>query len=480
VNFHSYEFALFFAIVYAAYLSLSHRWQNRLLLAASYLFYSFWDPRFLGLILLSTATDFFCGRAMTAHSKGSVARRRFLLLSLGVNLSVLFFFKYFNFFLDNLNGLAGLFGLGLHLPTWRIILPVGISFYTFQSLSYTIDVYRGQMEPVESFPDYALYVAFFPQLVAGPIERATRLLPQIAAPRTLPSGYLAEGTFLIFWGLFKKIFIADNLAALLAYVGDPAGAGGGAGGMVLATTYAFMFQLYADFSAYSDIARGTARLMGFDIMVNFRSPLFAPNIQETWNRWHISLTSWIRDYLYFPLALSKWGRVRLDVRVVVILTFLIMGLWHGAAWGFVLWGGFNGLLLAGYGTISPALRRWKKRIDAPEPVQRLGFAASVVLTFHCMVLGALLFRGESLGQIGEWLRLLFTDFGWTAWTSQILLRSFAYAAPLLVVDLILYRHENVTGLFQFPRPMRYAFLYLALFLMVVFHAPASNFIYFQF
>jgi alginate O-acetyltransferase complex protein AlgI len=357
---------------------------------------------------------------------------------------------------------------------------VGISFYTFQSLSYTIDIYRGRMEPVDRFEDYALYVAFFPQLVAGPIERATRLLPQIAAPRTLPPGYLSEGAFLIFWGLFKKIFIADNLAALLAYVGDPADAGAGAGGMVLATTYAFTFQLYADFSAYSDIARGTARLMGFDIMVNFRSPLFAPNIQETWNRWHISLTSWIRDYIYYPLALTRMGRRHPDVRAVAILTFLVMGLWHGAAWGYILWGGYNGLLLAGYGTISPFLRRRKKRMAAPEPVRRAGFGLSVFLTFHCMVLGALLFRGESLGQIGAWLRLLAFDFGWTPWTTRVLVRSFAYAAPLLAADLILYRHEDVTRLFGFPRPLRYAFLYLALFLMVVFHAPASHFVYFQF
>ncbi|GBC60623.1 MBOAT family protein [Desulfonema ishimotonii] len=480
MNFNSFEFGLFFLIVYALYLSLGHRWQNRLLLAASYIFYSFWDWRFLGLILFSTATDFLCALGIGINPDRQYMRKRFLWLSVGVNLSVLFFFKYFNFFIDNFVALFSLFGVSLHLPTWRIVLPVGISFYTFQTLSYTIDVYRRQVEPTRRFGDYALYVAFFPQLVAGPIERAKNLLPQILTPRHLNKGDLSEGLFLIYWGLFKKIFIADNIGGLLAFSDHLPVQGEPTGGVVLVSTYAFMFQLYCDFSAYSDIARGAARLLGFDIMVNFRAPLFAPNIQETWNRWHISLTSWIRDYLYFPIALTRIGKKHMDVRLVVILTFLIMGLWHGASWNYVLWGGYNGLILAAYAVIAPRLKRWRRGIPKNAFRNRVWYVLSVLLTFHVAIFGVLFFRATSLAQIGHWLHSLFTDFAITPQAVGLFIQMMGYALPLLILDVLIYRNEDIRRLFRYPVWLRYGFLYLTFYLMAVHHAITGNFIYFQF
>lgn len=476
MNFNSFEFGAFFIAVWLIYLVLPHRLQNWLLLGASYLFYSFWDWRFLLLILVSTSVDYFCG--LNIHRNPLPSRRKlFLGISIGVNLTLLLFFKYFNFFLGNFLFLFNQFGVSLHAPAWKIILPVGISFYTFQTMSYSIDVYRKQLKPATNFFDYALFVSFFPQLVAGPIERAKNLLPQILNPRRLDPEKLTEGLFLIYWGLFKKIFIADNLGSFLAYFAKNPGVYQD-GGFVWASTFTFLFQLYCDFSAYSDIARGTARLLGFELMVNFRSPFFASNIQETWNRWHISLTTWIRDYLYFPLAKTKLFGKYPDARLVVLITFLIMGLWHGAAWNFVIWGVYNGLILVGYSLFARKIRKY--RTPKPAPVAAFLRISSVFLTLNFAAFGLLFFRATSFVEIALWLRALFTNFQLNSLTLELFTRSFLYAMPMFFIDGILFRDENLDRLLKAPVLARCVFLYLTFYLMVVFRAQGSTFIYFQF
>lgn len=480
MNFHTWTFAVFFLIVYVMYSFLRCKWQNRLLLAASYLFYGFWDWRFLFLLLTSTITDYICGRAMGA-SQSLKTRKRWLFLSLTVNLGLLGFFKYLLFLCDNIAGLLSFFGIILPTPSWNIILPVGISFYTFQTLSYTIDVYRSQIKPVRNFWDYALFVSFFPQLLAGPIERARSLLPQIQSPRTITSQRLSEGFFLIYWGFFKKIFIADNLGTFLHLYGNPSllEQSGAGGGMILITGYAFLFQLYCDFSAYSDIARGLAMVMGFELMENFKSPLFASNVQEVWARWHISLTTWIRDYVYYPLALKRFGKIHINDKALILIVFLIIGLWHGASWNFVLWGGFHGALLAAYAYLKPKLAPLRRRQEGWTPV--VYRALSVFITFHLGVLGALLFRAENAGQILLWSSQLFGGFSMTWNQVELLGKIFLAASPMLIYDLVWYYRPDFSRLMQTPAVLRYAFLYITFYLVSVYGSPApTTYIYFQF
>jgi len=479
MNFNSFQYGIFFILVFVFYVSIKFKWQNRLLLIASYVFYSFWDWRFLGLIFISTLTDYLCALKIS-ESKSLTIRKRYLSISIVTNLSILAFFKYFNFFLDNLISLVSLSGVQLSAPTLNIILPVGISFYTFQTMSYTIDVYRKQLHPTRDFFNYALYVSFFPQLVAGPIERAKNLLPQIERPRSIDFDTISEGLLLIYWGLFKKIFIADNMGTFLQLAGSAISADGstGDGGLILTSTYAFMFQLYCDFSAYSDIARGSAKLLGFDIMVNFRAPLFSRNIQELWNRWHISLTSWIRDYLYYPLATTKFFHRNLNVNVVVILTFLIMGLWHGASWNYVVWGGYNGLILVLYTIFVRKTKKFRKR-KSPL-VSNIIHLFSIFITFHAAAFGVLFFRATSMHQIIWWVYHLFASFSFSPVAIDMLLKVIIYVSPLLVVDLFLFKKDELNQLFRYPILVRYGFLYITFFLMVVFRAHSSNFIYFQF
>ena len=431
------------------------------------------------LIFVSTATDFFCGLKIFDQENQN-KRRLFLFVSVFVNLSILGFFKYFNFFVDSLSSFSMWAGFNLSVPTFRILLPVGISFYTFQTLSYTIDVYRKKIKPANNFFDYALFVSFFPQLVMGPIERAKNLLPQIQQPRTFNTEKINEGFLLIYWGLFKKVFIADNIALFLSYFGNPVSADGSAGdgGLVLAASYAFLIQLYCDFSAYSDIARGTAMVMGFDITVNFRSPLLASNILELWERWHISLTTWIRDYLYYPLSKVKVGKKHLSPLLLFLLTFLIMGLWHGASWNFILWGLYNGLVLLIYGAYSQN----KRRFNRPKQtfVRKLIVIFSILLTFNVASLGMIFFRANSLYEIGHWIYHLFANFSFSPEMVELIGKVFIYSLPLIIVDKFLYNDEKLLRLAKYPPLLKYGFLYITFFLMVVYHADATNFIYYQF
>lgn len=348
--FNSLDFAVFLPLVFALFWALPARrtdLRNGLLLLASYVFYGWWDVRFLGLIAFSTLLDYFLSKGM-ADSSDERHRRWLLWTSLAVNLGLLGFFKYFNFFLDQLNGAFSLFGMPVTAERLDIILPVGISFYTFQTLSYSIDVYRGDLKASRDPVAFAAFVSFFPQLVAGPIERASNLLPQFATPRVFSRSAAVDGSRQILWGFFKKLVIADNCAEQVdrIFAGHEAAS---ASTLVLGAVF-FAFQIYGDFSGYSDIAIGVARLFGFSLMRNFAFPYFSRDIAEFWRRWHISLSTWFRDYLYVPLGGSRGGTA-MRVRNTFII-FLVSGFWHGANWTFVVWGALNALyflplLLAG-------------------------------------------------------------------------------------------------------------------------------------
>jgi D-alanyl-lipoteichoic acid acyltransferase DltB (MBOAT superfamily) len=346
VIFHSLDFLIFFLVAVAVYWALPRRWQNLWLLLTSYFFYGYVHPWFLGLIAFSTTVDWWAARRMEADP----ARRRwYLWISIASNMGMLGFFKYFNFFAASLSPLLATLGLSSTVPVVNVLLPVGISFFTFQALSYTIDVYRGQLRARQSLVDVATFVALFPQLVAGPIERASTLLPQVEATRSFSMDAARTGLLLMAWGYFKKLVVADS-AGVVANKIFSIDAPGFA--MLWAGVFAFGLQIYADFSAYSDIARGTARWLGFELMVNFDQPYFARGPRDFWKRWHISLSTWFRDYVYIPLGGSRQGLPRELGNV--LLTFLLSGLWHGASWNFVMWGGYHGVLLI----LSRLATRW--------------------------------------------------------------------------------------------------------------------------
>ncbi|MCB0064655.1 MAG: MBOAT family protein, partial [Caldilineaceae bacterium] len=338
--FNSLQFIIFFPAVVTIYFLLPHRYRWLLLLAASYYFYAAWQIEYTLLIFISTAVDYAMAHLM-AQSEKLWHRRAYLGVSLLVNLGLLFGFKYFNFFNESVRATLNLFNIFYNVPAFQVLLPVGISFYTFQTLSYTIDVYRGKLAPERHFGRFALYVAFFPQLVAGPIERATHLLPQFHQPMTFNQTRIASGLRLLLWGMFKKVVIADRLALYVNQVYDHPGDHGAL--TLLIASYFFAFQIYCDFSGYSDIAIGAARVMGFDLMENFRQPYMARSIAGFWRRWHISLSTWFRDYLYIPLGGNRVARWRWYSNL--FLVFLVSGLWHGAAWHFVIWGALHGLLV---------------------------------------------------------------------------------------------------------------------------------------
>jgi len=467
--FNSLHFAVFFLIVLTAYRLLPHRGQNWLLLGASYYFYAAWDWRFLGLLIASTLVDFFCALAI-AGSDDARRRRVLLTLSLGFNLSLLGFFKYFNFFADSLHGLFALAGWQLDFFTLKVLLPIGISFYTFMTMSYVIDVYRREIEPTRNLLDFGVFIAFFPHLVAGPILRASKLLPQIARPRTVTRAQIAEGLWLIAWGFFKKVFVADNLGHLTDTIFLPGH--GVTGPDVLLGVYAFAFQIYGDFSGYSDIARGTSKLMGIDLTVNFLFPYFVTSPQAFWRNWHISLSTWLRDYLYIPLGGNRGSAWQ--TRRNLMITMVLGGLWHGAAWPFVIWGAYQGALLIAYRQLNA---------DTPRPnASWIRTAIAWLVMFHLTCLGWLIFRAKSTSQIGELLAAL--PVGWSlqapAWHTYGPTLLF-YLIPLLVIHGIEARREDLNAVPRLPLVARYAiYCGIAFFVLLFGDFGGAQFIYFQF
>ena len=380
--FNSLPFLIFFPCVLVLYYALPFRLRKYMLLIASYYFYMCWKPEFIVLILLSTLVDYFCGLGMVRYPE----RKKWLLaVSLAMNLGLLFFFKYLNFFGGTLTALCRAVSIPFSAPALNIILPVGISFYTFQTLSYTLDVYRGKLEPERDFVTFALFVSFFPQLVAGPIEKATDLLPQLKEEHPFTYENAAWGAKLMVWGFFKKMVVADQLAVLIV---DPVyqNLGKYEGGALVLATCAFAFQVYCDFGGYSDIARGAARMMGVNLMVNFKSPyFFSHSIGNYWQRNHISLSRWFTEYVYIPLGGSRKGRVKQYWFTTV--TFFLSGLWHGAEWSFVVWG----LLQAVYLNLERAFHRGKEPPKSP-PLHLL----AIVTTFALSCFSLIFFRAANI------------------------------------------------------------------------------------
>ncbi len=472
--FNSLQFFIFFVIVYSLYLILNHKWQNRLLLVASYIFYGAWDWRFLTLLWFSTLMDFFLARRIEG-AFSQTTKRRWLICSVVLNLGILGIFKYFNFFVDSLQCLLSYFHIHLSPATLHIVLPVGISFYTFQSLSYTIDVYYGKIKATRYLSDFALYVAFFPQLVAGPIERATHLLPQVSSPRRVTLEGFYQGCFLAFWGFFEKVFVADNLAKIVDPVFTNSSAANGL--EVLTALYAFAFQIFCDFDGYSNIARGVAQCMGFEIMVNFRWPYFAVSPREFWQRWHISLSTWLKDYLYIPLGGNRGGELKTYRNLFI--TMFLGGLWHGASWTFVLWGVYHGSLLILHRLFSPLVRNISRNICFPSWSRNL----QMVLFFHLVCFGWLLFRSTSIGQIGQMVHALFGQ--WSGVGFQEGLKAAVSLVPflwiLLLIQIVQYVRNDPLVMLKFRPLTRMVFYYVCLMALIVWgETGAKEFIYFQF
>ena len=470
--FNTPEYLVFFAVVLAAYYSLRHRAQNVLLLAASYFFYANWDWRFLGLLLLSTLIDYRAGLAIQrARERGRPrTMKRVLALSVGSQLAILGFFKYFNFFITSADALLQGLGFASSARTLTIVLPVGISFYTFQTISYTVDIYRGQFLPTRHPVDFALSVAFFPHLVAGPIQRARSLIVQIERPRAVTSGWWARGIALFAVGLIRKVAIADPAGALAdSYFADPSAYSTVplACGLLL-----YGLQIYNDFAGYSQMARGSANLLGFELMRNFRQPYFASDISEFWRRWHISLSTWLRDYLYIPLGGNRKGRVRTYCNLFI--TMVLGGLWHGASWNFAVWGALHGVYLAIY-------HFWSERgIDAGRapraPFVRRALGTAAVFTL--VTFSWLFFRAQDTATTIAYLRGL---LAFTPGSEGAVVPVVALWMLTLAIDV----PEELAGdeifVLRWPFGARVAGACAAcLLLLVSGHLRHEPFIYFQF
>ena len=467
--FYRIEFILMFAAT-LLFLRLvkSRRIQNWYLLIASYYFYAYWDWRFCGLLLFSTTLDYWIARALQ-NSNHNRTRALLLAASLSCNLGVLATFKYCNFFIDNLQYMLN--PLGMNLRHLQIILPVGISFYTFQTMSYVIDNYRRKLEPCRHWTDYALYVSFFPQLVAGPIVRASELLPQILSDRRLSWDRMANGFRQFTLGMFKKVFIADNLALFVDHIF------GNAGAFDCQTTWlaviAYAIQIYCDFSGYSDMAIGIARMMGFDFSVNFNLPYLARNFTEFWHRWHISLSTWLRDYLYIPLGGNRKGKNRAHVNIMI--TMLLGGLWHGASWNFILWGFIHGLALITHKVYLAWLGKHK---DSSKQTSLIEVFAGWTITMLVVLIGWVFFRTVDIKNALNILGQMFIPHGGIHHISPF---------PLMIVaGFILHHSVNKTKLSkwtgldirQWATP---AALYIMILLTILYWPRGFHpFIYFQF
>lgn len=553
MNYNSWCFWLLFLAVLLPYWRLSHKQQNWLLLVASYVFYGFWDFRFLTLVLVATVIDFIGGlgvagielpkrrllalagaivvgvgllcsgiaypallkaalhgdltgmlRALptkpsdfyllAATAAGAMAylglvlwlyrrpterrRKLFVAVSMTANLAILGFFKYCDFFIDNMRHLLDAMGLGcLGGTALGIVLPPGISFYTFQAMSYTVDVYRGRAKPTRSFSDFALFVCFFPHLVAGPIMRASTLLPQVVCPRRVSRRGWEEGLLLILLGMFKKIVIADNMAVIVNHVFARYAEGTGAtltGIELLMGIYAFAFQIYGDFSGYSAIARGISKWLGFELVVNFHLPYLAVSPSDFWRRWHISLSSWLRDYLYIPLGGNRHGTAATYRNLMI--TMLLGGLWHGANWTFVAWGFYHGLILC-------LFRLFNIRDPAPGGTlwQRLDRAVRAVTMFHLTCFGWFLFRVESLGTAARMISDRFTHFHLGAEAAPALAMIVFFCGLAFLLEWALDGENRLDRLMRAPWVLQGAvYTYLTTMLLFFPAEKAHEFIYFQF
>lgn len=482
--FNSLDFAIFLPIVFILYWFLfnkSLKWQNLLVAAASYLFYGWWDWRFLSLILFSTLVDYFVG--LNLGNTESPGRRKVLLwISISVNLGFLGFFKYYNFFLDNFKSAFSVAGYELNANSLNIILPVGISFYTFQTLSYTIDIYKNRLKPAENFISFAAFVSFFPQLVAGPIERATNLLPQFYNRRKFDYRQGVDGMRQILWGLFKKVVIADNCAVYANHIFE--NSADMSGSTLLLGAIFFTFQIYGDFSGYSDIAIGAARLFGFNLMQNFAFPYFSRDIAEFWRRWHISLSTWFRDYLYIPLGGSRGG-TGMKVRNTFII-FIVSGFWHGANWTFIVWGALNAIYFLPL-LLTKRNRQNMEVVAKNSYVPSLKELGQMGLTFGLTVIAWVFFRAEDIGHAMSYLGGLFSEslFSAPSYSGISFLKFFAPIFLFFIVMEWTGRHNKyaIERLIVIKNRIPRYLLYYSLIAVIFWFASESEdqqFIYFQF
>ena len=497
--FNSIAFLVFFPVVIAIFYLIPHRFRKYHLLSASYIFYMFWRIEYIVLILISTLVDYFAARFMEkADTKKS--RIKWLLVSICTNLGLLFLFKYFNFFIDSTSVMMRLIGIEVQMPTLSVLLPVGISFYTFQTMSYSIEVFKGKKKAENNIVTFALYVAFFPQLVAGPIERPNRLLPQFSRKISFDYDRFVSGLRLMLWGFFKKMVIADNLALVVDQVYGNISAYSGI--HYLIATFFFAFQIYCDFSGYSDIAIGAARCLGYDLMENFRRPYHSKSIGEFWKRWHISLSTWFKDYLYIPLG---GNRVKVPRYIFnLFITFLISGLWHGASWTFVVWGGLNGIyLITGIFT-----KKLRSRFVAAIRLNRLPWLhklVQVATTFFLISFSWIFFRAQNIGEAIYIIRNLFKGVGEVIakiWADLLAGHPFStilnifdklgvssyqliiLAVCLLIMEIIHISQRRFQGLEVLkskPLIIRWLAYYFLIFIILLYaRVDAVQFIYFQF
>lgn len=476
--FNSLDFAIFLPVVFILYWFVFKnklKLQNLLIVAASYLFYGWWDWRFLSLILFSTLVDYFIGIALS-KSDHALKRKILLWTSISVNLGFLGFFKYYNFFLDNFVSAFSFFGKEINANSLDIILPVGISFYTFQTLSYSIDVYKRKLTPTSDFIAFSAFVSFFPQLVAGPIERATHLLPQFYTKRKFEVDKAVDGMRQILWGLFKKVVIADNCAEYANLIFNNSADHSGST-LVLGALF-FTFQIYGDFSGYSDIAIGTSRLFGFDLMRNFNFPYFSRDIAEFWRRWHISLSTWFRDYLYIPLGGSRGG-MWMKIRNTFII-FIVSGFWHGANWTFIIWGFLNALYILP-SIIFNTNRNNLDTVAMGKMIPSVKETFQILLTFTLTVFAWIFFRANNVEHALSYISTIFSS-------SLITLPEIRPLYIMLIVVIFVvvewWGRENqfaIAGIENtFSKKIRWAIYYTIIILIFYFSGTEQEFIYFQF
>lgn len=486
--FNSLQYLIFFPIVMFTYFAIPYKYRWMLLLAASYYFYMAWKPAYIILIIISTLIDYFAG-IMMGRTEDKKKRKKYLMLSLVSNLGILFLFKYFNFFSSSIQSVAYYLNIPYAFPQFKLLLPMGISFYTFQTMSYSIDVYKGNMKPEKHLGIFALYVTFFPQLVAGPIERSENLLPQFREEHDFDYKLATDGLKLMAWGFFKKIVIADRVAVVVNqvynnvddYTGFP---------LVLATIF-FAFQIYCDFSGYSDIAIGSANVMGYRLMTNFKRPYLSKSIPEFWKRWHISLSTWFKDYVYIPLGGNRVVKWRWYYNLLI--TFLISGLWHGASWTFVAWGAVHGF----YQVFSHVTADLRKKLSHISGLSKLGFVhklLKIAITFCLVCFGWIFFRANSLSDAAYVIRHLFDNIGSIKSLDDIFTQSLglgldefqlnvAYKSIglLALVDIISEKADIRGMLSRSPVLVRWSLYYiLVLWIILLGTYGSQEFIYFQF
>lgn len=474
--FNSFEFFVFLTIVFTLYwfvFNKNLKWQNVLLLVVSYVFYGWWDWRFLSLILFSSFIDYHCGLQIV-KAKTLKIRKYWLTFSMIINLGLLGVFKYFNFFSASLKDSFSAIGYEFDALTLNIILPVGISFYTFQTMSYTIDVYRNKLQPSKDPIAFFAFVSFFPQLVAGPIERATNLLPQFYKARIFNYQKAVDGLRQILWGLFKKVVVADNCAKVVNLVYDNPG-DFNASSLWIAIIF-FAFQIYGDFSGYSDIAIGVSKLFGFNLEQNFAMPYFSRDIAEFWRRWHISLSTWFRDYVYIPLGGSK-GNTSGQIRNTLII-FIVSGFWHGANWTFIIWGMLNAFYFL------PLLLMKRNRKNTNVVAENSFFPSwkellQMTFTFFITLIAWVFFRANTITDAFYYINRLFFEMEFQL--PQVALRPLAFIGFLVCVEWLNRRNEHGLNLDAIRMPLlRWVVYFLILLLILFYAAPAQEFIYFQF